>query len=133
MVHSNDFLALFDVAKIENYFFADYGSIVSFFKIISENIDEDITKIASGFSNNDIPALRNALHTIKPVFGISGLPHIQKAVDDFHALCYQSNSMDDIRGAYEKLRPMLQEAKELISIQSQIFQEKGNKYEVKHC
>jgi hypothetical protein len=125
MAQSKDFLPLFDVAKIENYFFADYSSIAAFFKIISENLDEDFNKIASGFSNNDITALKNALHTIKPIFGISGLPHIQKEVDDFYALCKRCNSMDEVRGPYEKLRPMLQAAKELISAQSQIFQQKS--------
>lgn len=124
MAQSKDFLPPFDVVKIENYFFDDYSSIAVFFKIISENLDEDINKIASGFSNNDIIALKDTLHAIKPIFGIIGLPHIQKKVDEFYALCKQCNSMDDVRPLYEKLRPMLQEAKELISAQSQIFQQK---------
>lgn len=124
MAQSKDFLPLFDVAKIESYFFADYSSIAAFFKIITENLDEDFNKIASGFSNNDITALQNAIHTIKPFFGIIGLPHVQKEVDNFYALCKQCNSMDGLRGPYEKLKPLLQKAKELISAQSQIFQEK---------
>jgi hypothetical protein len=118
------FSSPFDVVKIENYFFNDYSSIAAFFKIISENLDEDINKIASGFSNNDFIALKNTLHAIKPIFGIIGLPHIQKEVDEFYALCKAGNSMDDLRPPYEKLRPMLQDAKELINAQSHIFQQK---------
>lgn len=124
MAHSKDFLPAFDVAKVENYFFADYSAIAAFFKITCENIGDDLCKIASAVNNKDMVALTNAIHTIKPIFGISGLPHTQKEVDQFYVHCKQCNSVDELADSYNKLWSLLQESKELITAQSLIFQQK---------
>jgi hypothetical protein len=123
MAESKDFLPIFDVAKIEKYFFSDYGSIMAFFKITSENLGDDLDKIANAFSNNDALALKNSIHTIKPIFGITGLPSIEQEVDYFYTLCKQGLSIEELQGSYRKLWPLLQEAKEMITLQYHIFQQ----------
>jgi Hpt domain len=123
MAGSNNFLPIFDIAKIESYFFFDYSSITAFFKITSENLGDDLDKIANAFSNNDMMALKHSVHTIKPIFGITGLPAIQQEVDNFYTLCKQGLPIEGLLNPYRKLWPLLQEAKEMITLQYHIFQQ----------
>jgi hypothetical protein len=123
MPGSKNFLPAFDEAKIENYFYLDYSSITAFFKITSENLGYDLDKVANAFSNNDLTALKNSVHTIKPIFGITGLPAIQQAVDNFYTLCKQGLSIEALQNPYQALWPLLQEAKEMITLQYHIFQQ----------
>jgi hypothetical protein len=123
MPGSKNFLPAFDEAKIENYFYLDYSSITAFFKITSENLGYYLDNIAHSFNNNDLTALKNPVHTIKPIFAIIGLPAIQQAVDIFYPLCKQGLFIEALQNPYRALWPLLQEAKEMITLQYHIFQQ----------
>lgn len=122
---SKDFLPIFDVPKIEKYFFNDYTSIVSFFQITSENLHTDLSHVASAYGKKDLSALKNAIHTIKPIFAIIGLPVIQEEVDKFYMHCNKCSTIRGLKKPYHQLWANLQLAKDVITAQHIIFEQNG--------
>jgi hypothetical protein len=70
--------------------------------------------IVASYASKDIPALKAAVHKIKPIFGFVGLTDVQEQFQRFEHVCQTATSFDMINNDYGSLRNKLIDSKSLI-------------------
>jgi HPt (histidine-containing phosphotransfer) domain-containing protein len=84
-----------------------FVTILTEYKLLAENI-------ASCYSKQDIPALKSAVHKIKPIFGFVGLTVIQQQCQEFEDLCQDTMSFDLLANDFNELNDNLTMSKSLL-------------------
>jgi len=104
-IDSENLQALYgdDYAYIEEVF----GTVLNEYGQLSDNI-------LSCYAAKNIPALKAAVHKIKPIFGFVGLTTIQHQCQEFEHVCQESSGMDKIDRDYGALKEVLVRSRTLI-------------------
>jgi HPt (histidine-containing phosphotransfer) domain-containing protein len=84
-----------------------FGTVLTEYKMLAENI-------TSSYTSQNIPALKSAVHKIKPIFGFVGLTIIQQQCQDFEDLCQGASSFDLLANDFNELNDNLIKSKSLI-------------------
>jgi hypothetical protein len=112
----------FDAARIERYFQSDFDIIKEIFKVTSENLGSDLEKLENGYNTKNFDDVKEAIHTVMPIFNILGLPEVEKTINHFNELCCKSSSVDELDNDFENLWHQLTNAFNLIIEQNNLFE-----------
>jgi len=100
-----------------NYLFdlyaGDYIMIEETFADVSKDYDGFVQVIFSSYQAKNIPALKSAIHTIKPLFGFVGLLSIQAQCQDFENTC-QRAEFPALVESFNSLKISILEARSII-------------------
>jgi hypothetical protein len=116
------FLPAFNAPRVQRYFCNDFEAIKEMFKVTSDNLGYDLDRLAAAIHDNDIAGVQNAAHTILPIFNIIGLPAVEREVTGFHNLCIKAASTENLKEAFARLWPQLENARKLINEQCLLFE-----------
>lgn len=84
-----------------------FGTVLKEYEVLSGNI-------ISSYAAKNIPALKAAVHKIKPIFGFVGLMEIQQQCQAFEHLCQETSPIDHIDRDFVLLENVLTKSKSLI-------------------
>jgi HPt (histidine-containing phosphotransfer) domain-containing protein len=84
-----------------------FDTVLKEYGILTDNI-------ASSYTSGDIPALKAAVHKIKPIFGFVGLTTIQQLCQQFETACQSTPSFDSLANDYTLLNNNLIKSRTLI-------------------
>jgi hypothetical protein len=112
----------FDAARIERYFQSDLDIIKEIFKVTSDNLGSDLEKLENGYKTKNFNDVKEAIHTVMPIFNILGLPDVEKTINNFNELCGKSTTVDELENDFENLWHQLTNAFNLINKQSSLFE-----------
>jgi Hpt domain len=100
-----------------NYLFdlyaGDYIMIEETFADVLKDYDEFVQAIFSSYQVKNIPALKSAIHKIKPLFGFVGLLSIQAQCQDFETAC-QRVEIPELADSFNSLKITILEAKSMV-------------------
>ena len=91
----------------------DYIMIEETFADVLKDYDGFVQVIFSSFQAKNIPALKSAIHTIKPLFGFVGLLSIQAQCQDFENAC-QRAEFPALVESFNSLKITILEARSII-------------------
>jgi HPt (histidine-containing phosphotransfer) domain-containing protein len=92
----------------------DYAYVEEVFETVLKEYEFLTNNINSCYSSRDIPALKAAVHKIKPIFGFVGLTTVQQLCQQFENTCQEIKSFDSLTDAYGLLKNNLVKSKSLI-------------------
>jgi HPt (histidine-containing phosphotransfer) domain-containing protein len=104
----------FDSQYIFELYAGDYIMIGETFADVLNEYDEFVGTINSSFQTEDVPALKSAVHKIKPLFGFVGLLSLQAECQDFENAC-QHADLPGLAPSFNQLKDKLIQARSLIS------------------
>jgi HPt (histidine-containing phosphotransfer) domain-containing protein len=84
-----------------------FTTVLTEYKVLAENV-------TTYYASQDIPALKSAVHKIKPIFGFVGLTEVQQQFQDFETLCQSASSFELLTNDYSELNDTLINSKSLI-------------------
>jgi HPt (histidine-containing phosphotransfer) domain-containing protein len=84
-----------------------FGTVLKEYVVLTDNV------IAS-YTSKNIPALKAAVHKMKPIFGFVGLNEVQEQCQSFENVCQSATSFELIDNDYGSLRNNLVNSKYLI-------------------
>lgn len=84
-----------------------FVTVLTEYKVLAENI-------TSSYASQDIPALKSAVHKIKPIFGFVGLMVVQQRCQEFEDLCQGASSFDLLANDYNELNDILIKSRSLL-------------------
>ena len=100
-----------------NYLFdlyaGDYVMIEETFADVLKDYDGFAQVIFSSYQDKNIPALKSAIHKIKPLFGFVGLLSIQAQCQDFENAC-QHAELPALGESFNSLKIKILEARSII-------------------
>jgi HPt (histidine-containing phosphotransfer) domain-containing protein len=91
----------------------DYVMIEETFADVLKDYDGFVQVIFSSYQSKNIPALKSAVHKIKPLFGFVGLLSIQAQCQDFENAC-QRAEFPELARSFNALKISLLEARSII-------------------
>ena len=91
----------------------DYIMIEETFADVLKDYDGFVQVIYSSYQAKNIPALKSAIHTIKPLFGFVGLLSIQAQCQDFENTC-QRAEFPALVESFNSLKISILEARSII-------------------
>jgi HPt (histidine-containing phosphotransfer) domain-containing protein len=103
----------FDSQYIFELYAGDYIMIGETFADVLNEYDEFVETINSSFQAENVPALKSAVHKIKPLFGFVGLLSLQAQCQDFENACQQAD-LPGLRPSFNLLKDKLIQARSLI-------------------
>ena len=103
----------FDSQYIFELYAGDYIMIGETFSDVLNEYDEFVETINSSFQAENVPALKSAVHKIKPLFGFVGLLSLQAQCQDFENACQQAD-LPGLRPSFNLLKDKLIQARSLI-------------------
>jgi len=92
----------------------DYQYIAEVFKTALENFKEDLAPVKEAYLINDPELLRKSVHKLKPVFGYTGLLHIQDSLEVFENGQLQNFSPELLANVFKELMKSIEEGKEIM-------------------
>src|ERR1035438_7249938 len=84
-----------------------FTTVLTEYKVLAENI-------TGYYASEDIPALKSAVHKIKPIFGFVGFTEVQQQCQHFENLCQSASSFELLTNDYSELNDTLINSKSLI-------------------
>jgi hypothetical protein len=96
----------------------DYVMIGETFTDVLQDYDGFVQKICSSYEQEDIPALKSAVHKIKPLFGFVGLVSIESQCLQFENAC-QSSPFPGLAADFAGLKDSLIQAKKIIETENE--------------
>src|SRR5579872_1219554 len=91
----------------------DYIMIEETFTDVLHEYDAFVARIITSYQENDRPALKSAVHKIKPLFGFVGLTSLQAWCLQFENACMEISDTD-IAVSFAPLREQLLSARAII-------------------
>ena len=91
----------------------DYIMIEETFADVLKDYDEFVQAIFSSYQAKNIPALKSAIHKIKPLFGFVGLLSIQAQCQDFENAC-QRAEFCELADSFNSVKITILEARSII-------------------
>jgi hypothetical protein len=104
----------FDVPFINDLYAGDYTMIAETFTDVLNEYEALVQNIDSCWLAEDIPALKSAVHKIKPLFGFAGLTSIQSQCLHFENTCLTNPSVYSLVNEFTLLRNSLIKGKSII-------------------
>ena len=104
----------FDVSYINDLYAGDYAMIAETFTDVLNEYEALVQNIDSCWLAEDIPALKSAVHKIKPLFGFAGLTTIQSQCLHFENTCLTNSSVHSLANDFTRLRNSLIKGKSII-------------------
>lgn len=102
-----EFLPGFDKEHLLAYYSNDLEAIKEMFMITNLTLEDDLHKVINAVNDKDIEALRRAVHAIRPLFYVLGLPELETEIKNFYALTLDSETVDaltkEFMHAWQKL------------------------------
>ncbi|MFI5153945.1 MAG: Hpt domain-containing protein [Chitinophagales bacterium] len=92
----------------------DYLYIEEVFQTVLKEYHVLADNIISSYTSKNIPALKAAVHKIKPIFGFVGLIEVQQQCQQFENVCQSVSSFEMIATDYSLLENNLIRSKSLI-------------------
>src|ERR1700754_4633218 len=103
-----------DSQYIIELYAGDYVMIEETFTDVLTEYDGFVQKIITCFHEENVAALKSAVHKIKPLFGFVGLTDLQVLCQRFENAC-QSSSCSELAGEYAVLQEKVQQARSIIA------------------
>jgi HPt (histidine-containing phosphotransfer) domain-containing protein len=103
-----------DTQRIIDLYADDYVYIEEVFDTVLLEYEVLADNICSCHASGNIPALKSAVHKIKPIFGFVGLIEMQDQCQQFENSCQDASSVDSLAGDYKLLSVNLIKNKLLI-------------------
>src|ERR1700744_720347 len=91
----------------------DYVMIEETFADVLKDYDGFVQVILSSYQAKNIPALKSAIHKIKPLFGFVGLLFIQAQCQDFENAC-QRAEFSELADSFNSVKITIFEARSII-------------------
>jgi len=107
------FSAAINSQYIIDLYAGDYIMIEETFTDVLHEYDAFVTRIVTSFQENDRPALKSAIHKIKPLFGFVGLTSLQAWCLQFENACLNISDTD-LAVSFDPLREQLLAARAII-------------------
>ena len=108
------FNAELDSENLQALYGDDYAYIEEVFGTVLHEYGQLSDNIISCYAAKNIPALKAAVHKIKPIFGFVGLTRIQQQCQQFEHVCQESSGIDMIEHDYGALKEVLIRSRALI-------------------
>ena len=118
---SNTTFAFCDAINSEyiiDLYAGDYIMIQETFEDVLREYDDFIDRIITTYHEEDVNALKSAIHKVKPLFGFVGLTTHQSACLEFENTCLTMNPAE-LAFAFSPLEKMMREAKAVIEKEGQ--------------
>ena len=103
----------FDGNYLFDLYAGDYVMIEETFADVLKDYDEFVQVIFSCYQAKNIPALKSAIHKVKPLFGFVGLLSIQAQCQDFENACQHAES-PQLAEPFNSLKVTILEARSII-------------------
>ena len=91
----------------------DYVMIEETFTDVLNEYEGFVQRIFTSFRNQDRPALKSAIHKIKPLFGFVGLTPLQSQCLEFENSCLDASD-EQLEASFSVLKEQLLEARHII-------------------
>ena len=104
----------FDVNYLYSLYGDDYNYVQEVFDTVLRDYQSLTDNIEYSYSTGNLPALKSAVHKIKPVFGFAGLTVVQQLCQDFEKICAAADSPDQLSGDFETLKNKISESRQII-------------------
>jgi hypothetical protein len=108
------FNAEISVQSIRDLYGDDYAYIEEVFETVLKEYEILTNNIISAYTSRDIPALKAAVHKIKPIFGFVGLLTVQQQCQQFENSCHLASTIDSLVNDFGSLKDSLIKSKSLI-------------------
>src|SRR5882672_6130709 len=99
------------VQSINDLYGDDYAYIEEVFDTVLKEYEVLTNNINSNYTSQNIPALKAAVHKIKPIFGFVGLLSVQQQCQQFENICHSAGSFDSLVNDYGLLKNSLIKSK----------------------
>jgi HPt (histidine-containing phosphotransfer) domain-containing protein len=93
---------------------ADYPYIMEIFGNSLDSLREELPVFTSAFDHNDVPALRKAIHKLKPVLGFAGLLEHQEIAARFENACSSARTVADLTLQYIEALDAIKDARTIL-------------------
>jgi hypothetical protein len=103
----------------------DYVMIGETFTDVLMEYDDFVHHISASYEQGDRPALKSAIHKIKPLFGFVGLLTLQAECQDFENSCLQADA-DNLATRFGTLKENLLKIRTLIETEKERLQQFNN-------
>jgi hypothetical protein len=100
--------------SINDLYGDDYAYIEEVFDTVLKEYEVLANNINSCYTSQNIPALKAAVHKIKPIFGFVGLLTVQQQCQQFENICHSTASFDFLVNDFGSLKNSLIKSKSLI-------------------
>ena len=104
----------------------DYVMIGETFADVLKEYDVFVQHINDSYEEGDRPALKSAVHKIKPLFGFVGLLTLQAECQDFENRCLQAGA-DVLAASFTALKDKLLNIRTLIKTEKERLQQFNNR------
>jgi HPt (histidine-containing phosphotransfer) domain-containing protein len=91
----------------------DYVMIEETFTDVLQEYDSFVDRIVTTYHEKDVPALKSAIHKIKPLFGFVGLTGLQTRCLQFENSCMEASEVQ-LAQSFSPLEQQLREARAII-------------------
>lgn len=108
-----------DLQSINDLYGDDYQMIGEVFASVLNELDPLIDTIIACYEAEDLPALRAAVHKIKPLFGFSGLISIESNCLQFENTCQKTPFFDALKNEFTLLRDNLLKGKAVLEAEKE--------------
>ncbi|HTQ65051.1 MAG TPA: Hpt domain-containing protein [Puia sp.] len=116
--HANNSAFIFNEAihaqSINELYGNDYVYVQEVFETVLNEYEMLTNNINSCYDSHNIPALKAAVHKIKPIFGFVGMIDMQQQCQQFENICQTTVSFDHLNNDFNLLKNNLVKSKLLI-------------------
>lgn len=116
-----EFLPSFDKEHLLTYYSNDIEAIKEMFMITNLTLEDDLHKVLNAVNDKDIEALRKAIHAIRPLFYVLGLPELETEIKNFYSLALGSETVDELTREFMLVWQKLLKGQELITEQYKLL------------
>ena len=128
--HANDKAFIFNEAihtqSINELYGNDYVYVQEVFETVLNEYEMLSNNIDSCYDSHNIPALKAAVHKIKPIFGFVGLVGMQEECQQFENTCQTTASFDHLVYDFTLLKNNLKKSKLLIEEEKRKLEQFNN-------
>jgi len=117
-----EFLPSFDKEHLLTYYSNDIEAIKEMFMITNLTLEDDLHKVLNAVNDKDIEALRRAIHAIRPLFYVLGLPELEAEIKNFYSLTLESDNVDELTKEFMLVWQKLLRGQELINEQYKLLE-----------
>lgn len=117
-----EFLPGFDKEHLLTYYSNDMEAIKEMFMITNLTLEDDLHKVLNAVNDKDIEALRRAVHAIRPLFYVLGLPELEAEIKSFYALALGSDSVDALMKEFMHVWQKLLKGQDMINEQYKLLE-----------
>ena len=103
-----------DTQYINDLYGDDYAYIEEVFETVLKDYGILTNNIDAAYASRETPALKAAVHKMKPIFGFVGLLAVQQQCQQFESICQSASNFDSLMNDFGSLKNSLIKSKSLI-------------------